>query len=125
MTCKGRALNASPSEGMPQSVPGVLAARAKNAHAPLGQERRDIVRRQEGAQQHLGCGGVEKDARPRRRQLLKLRILVEKGARDLAAEGTDQRLQIDALHHCFRVATLGGRSQLRRAGERPAPIGRQ
>ena len=73
------------------------------------------------AQQHLGGGAVEKDALPNRRQLLKLRILVEKGARDLARERADQRLQIDALHHRFRVAALGGRGQLRRASQRPSP----
>ena len=57
-------------------------------------------------------------------QLLEFRILVEKGARDLAAQGPDKRLEIDALHHRFRVAARGGRRKLRRAGERPTPIGR-
>ena len=64
--------------------PGVLSARAEDADASLVQERRDRVGRQKRAQQHLGGGAVEKDALPNRRQLLKLRVLVEKSARDLA-----------------------------------------
>jgi hypothetical protein len=54
---------------------------------------------------------------------LDLRILVGEGARDLARKGADERLQIDAFHQSVRVAPRGGRGQLRRAGERPAPIG--
>ena len=75
------------------------------------------------AKQHLGCGAVEKDVLPNQWRVLKLRILLGKSARNLAAEGPDQRLQIDALHNRFSIAALGGRSQLRRAGERPTPIG--
>ena len=63
--------------------------------------------------------------RPNRRQLLKLRILVEKGARDLAAQRADQRLQVDALHQSLRVAAPGRRGELSRAGERKAPVGRE
>ena len=107
--------------------PGVRAAGIEEADASLVQERGDVLGRQKSAQQHLGCGGVDNDALPKPmlgQQLLKFRILVEIGARDLAAQGADKRLEIDALHHRFRVAARGGRRKLPGAGQRPAPIGR-
>ena len=110
---------------MPQTVPASFPPASRTPDASLAQERRNILRREESAQQHLGRGAVENDALPNRRRFLKLRICVEKGARDLARERADQRLQIDALHQSFRVATLGRRRELRRASERPAPIGRK
>jgi hypothetical protein len=55
---------------------------------------------------------------------LKLRILLEISARDLAAQGTPQRRQIDALHHRLRVAPRSDRRKLRCAGQRPTPVSR-
>ena len=106
-TCRGRALNASPSEGMPQHRSGVFSVGVEGRDASLAQDRRDIFGREKGAQQHFSCRAVENDALPNQRLVFELRVVVEEGVRDLARERTDERLEIDALHHRFRVATLG------------------
>ena len=81
--------------------------------------------RQISTQQHLGRGGVDADVARKplleRHELSKLRVLLEIGARDLAAEGAAERGHIDALHHRRRIAALSGRRKAAPCRRAPNP----